>query len=89
MSQPSDPAPSQGRNCSACGTPLHARSVQVARIGGTKGFLHSMLGGLDDLDEVVVDVQAVACPKCRRVEIRVVHDMEGALTKLFPDIDLL
>ena len=62
--------PSTGK-CLACGTPLVTIGAEKFRVGGTTGGWKLVFGEWAELGEDMLHMEVFACPKCRRVELRV------------------
>ncbi len=64
-------APAWG-DCLRCGTPLQPVGIESFRVGGTSGGWKLLpFGGLGELSEDLLDFEVFACPRCRKVELRV------------------
>ncbi len=62
--------------CLGCGTPLNPIGTAPFRVGGTPGGDKLLLGELAELGEDLVTFEVLACPRCRRVELRVPRNPE-------------
>jgi hypothetical protein len=60
--------------CVRCGTPLQSIGVEQFRVGGTSGGWKLLFGEWAELGEDMLPLDVLACPKCRRVEMRVPSD---------------
>jgi hypothetical protein len=69
MDQPV-PDPTAGP-CPNCGGPLSSIGVEHFRTGGTSGGWKLLFGEWAELGENMIDLEVLACPKCRRVEFRI------------------
>ncbi len=56
--------------CLACGTILQSMGTEQFRVGGTSGGWHLLLGNWAELGEGMLPLEVLACPSCRRVELR-------------------
>jgi hypothetical protein len=57
--------------CLRCGGPLVSMGVQELRVGGTTGGWKLLFGEWAELGEGFLLLEALACGRCRRVELRV------------------
>jgi hypothetical protein len=65
-------SPAQGPDpCLACGTSLDRMGVEEFRTGGTSGGWMLLFGEWAELGEGMLPLEVLACPACRRVELRV------------------
>ena len=60
--------PSDG--CLRCGAELHSLGETALRTGGSGGALKLIFGELAELGEGTMNVEMLACPRCRRLELR-------------------
>ncbi len=58
-------------DCLRCGRPLDAIGVEEFRVGGTSGGWKLIFGELAELGEDKLEFEILACPGCRKVELRV------------------
>jgi len=63
------PAPT-GEMCLRCGKELHALGEIELRTGGTTGAWKLLFGEWAELGEGKMRVDVLACPACRRLELR-------------------
>jgi hypothetical protein len=71
MGKDEDASPANYGNCLRCGEPLNAVGVEEFRVGGTSGGWKLLFGELAELGEDKLEFEILACPKCRKVELRV------------------
>jgi hypothetical protein len=57
--------------CLRCRTPLNSIGVEQFRVGGTSGGWKLLLGEWAEVGEGMLSLDVLACPKCRKVEMRV------------------
>jgi hypothetical protein len=57
--------------CVRCGGQLTSMGVEQFRVGGTSGGWKMVFGELAELGEGILELEALACSQCRRVELRV------------------
>jgi hypothetical protein len=57
--------------CLRCGTALRSVGVEQFRVGGTSGGWKLLLGEWAEVSEEMLSFDVLACPKCRKVEMRV------------------
>jgi hypothetical protein len=57
--------------CLRCGGPLESMGVQDLRVGGTSGGWKLLFGEWAELGEGFLQLEALACGRCRHVELRV------------------
>ena len=57
--------------CLRCGTELHSIGVEQFRVGGTSGGWKLLFGEWAEVSEEMLSLDVLACPKCRKVEMRV------------------
>ena len=57
--------------CVRCGGQLGALGVEHFRVGGVTGGWAALLGNWAEVGEGLLDMEVLACRKCRRVELRV------------------
>ena len=65
-----DPAAPKSGSCLGCGGDLYSLGVDRLRVGGSSAGAHVLLGDWAELGERMLDVEFLACPQCRRVELR-------------------
>ena len=58
-------------NCLRCGEAVAPIGVERFRVGGTSGGWKMLFGELAELGEGMIDFEIFACPRCRKVELRV------------------
>lgn len=63
-------APRGANDCVACGTALELLGVEDFRVGGTGGSWKLVFGEWAELGEDMLPLHVLACPSCRRVELR-------------------
>ena len=66
--QPQDPGYS---HCLRCGEAVELMGVERFRVGGTSGGWKLLFGEWAELGEGMIDFEIFACPRCRKVELRV------------------
>ncbi len=57
--------------CLRCGGPLTWMGVEQFRVGGTGGGWKLLFAEFAELGESMLPLEAFACERCRRVELRV------------------
>ena len=57
--------------CLRCGTALHSIGIEQFRIGGTSGGWKLLFGEWAEVGEEMLSLDVLACPRCRKVELRV------------------
>jgi hypothetical protein len=57
--------------CLRCGGPLESMGVQELRVGGSTGGWKLLFGEWAELGEGFLTLEALACGRCRHVELRV------------------
>jgi hypothetical protein len=67
MSDRSQPA---GEPCLRCRTELQSLGLTELRTGGSGGAWKLIFGELAELGEGTMKVEMLACPQCRRLELR-------------------
>ena len=68
----SEPAVDSGYgDCLRCGVALKAVGIESFRVGGTSGGWKMIFGEWAELGEGMIDFEILACPTCRKVELRV------------------
>jgi hypothetical protein len=60
--------------CLRCGTTLHSIGIEQFRVGGTSGGWKLLFGEWAEVSEEMLSLDVLACPKCRKVEMRVPSD---------------
>lgn len=58
-------------NCLRCGVAVELVGIESFRVGGTSGGWKMLFGELAELGEGMMDFEVFACPRCRKVELRV------------------
>jgi hypothetical protein len=58
-------------HCLRCEEPLQAIGIEKFRVGGTSGGWKMLFGELAELGEGMMEFEIFACPRCRKVELRV------------------
>jgi hypothetical protein len=71
MTTPSDNGPAVADTCLRCGSDLRSIGVEDFRTGGTTGGWKLVFGEWAELGEQMLRLEVLACPQCRRVELRV------------------
>ena len=66
----SDEPRSPGNACLRCGAELHSLGHTALRTGGSGGAWKLIFGELAELGEGTMNVEMLACPRCRRLELR-------------------
>ena len=64
-----EPRPT-GDACLRCGTALHPLGETDLRTGGSRGAWKLIFGEWAELGEGTMKVELLACPRCRRLELR-------------------
>jgi hypothetical protein len=64
-----EPAPI-GEACLRCRTELHSLGETSLRTGGSRGAWKLIFGEWAELGEGTMRVELLACPGCRRLELR-------------------
>jgi len=59
-----------GDTCLRCGAELHALGETDLRTGGSRGAWKLIFGEWAELGEGTMKVELLACPRCRRLELR-------------------
>jgi hypothetical protein len=57
--------------CASCATALQSIGVEQFRVGGSSGGWKLLFGEWAELGEEMLSLEVLACPACRRVELRV------------------
>jgi hypothetical protein len=57
--------------CLRCGAALRSIGTEQFRIGGTSGGWKLVFGEMAELGEGLLSLDVLACPQCRKVEMRV------------------
>jgi DNA-directed RNA polymerase subunit RPC12/RpoP len=57
--------------CLRCGTELHFFGKEQFRVGGTSGGWKLLFGEWAEVSEEMLTLEMYACPRCRKVELRV------------------
>jgi hypothetical protein len=57
--------------CLRCGTQLQSIGIEQFRVGGSSGGWKLLFGEWAELGEGLLSLDVLACPSCRKVEIRV------------------
>lgn len=63
--------PVGANECLRCGTDLKSIGVEEFRVGGTTGGWKLLFGELAELGEGMMNLEILACERCRKVELRV------------------
>lgn len=58
--------------CLRCGTAFESMGVEQFRVGGSTGGWKLLFGEWAELGEGMLPFELLACPSCRRVELRAV-----------------
>ena len=66
----SDEPQAPGDACLRCGAELHSLGKTALRTGGSGGAWKLIFGELAELGERTMNVEMLACPRCRRLELR-------------------
>jgi len=66
----SDEPQTPGDACLRCGAELHSLGETALRTGGSGGAWKLIFGELAELGEGTMNVEMLACPRCRRLELR-------------------
>ena len=56
--------------CLRCGAELHSLGATALRTGGSGGAWKLIFGELAELGKGTMNVEMHACPRCRRLELR-------------------
>ena len=62
--------PARPDACLGCGSGLQSMGVEAFRVGGTSGGWKMLFGEWAELGEGMLSFEVLACPQCRRVELR-------------------
>jgi len=65
-----DDSRASGDACVRCGGQLHSLGETALRTGGSRGAWKLIFGELAELREGTMNVEMLACPRCRRLELR-------------------
>lgn len=57
--------------CLRCGGPLSPMGREKFRVGGTSGGWKLLFGEWAELGEDMLELEVLACGRCRKVELRV------------------
>ena len=57
--------------CLRCGGSLKSIGVEQFRVGGSSGGWKMVFGEWAELGEELLSLEVLACPQCRKVEMRV------------------
>ena len=57
--------------CLRCGTELRLMGTEQFRVGGTSGGWKLLFGEWAEVGEDMLTLDVYACPRCRKVELRV------------------
>ena len=57
--------------CLRCGTQIKSIGVEQFRVGGSSGGWKLVFGEWAELGEDLLSLEVLACPQCRKVELRV------------------
>ena len=57
--------------CLRCGTELQSIGTEQFRVGGTSGGWKLLFGEWAEVGEEMLTLEVLACPSCRKVELRV------------------
>lgn len=60
--------------CARCSTEVQSIGVEEFRVGGTSGGWKMLFGEWAELGEQMLSLEVLACPACRRVELRIPAD---------------
>jgi len=71
MDRPSQTATRGPDECLGCGATLSSMGTERFRTGGTGGGWKLLFGEWAELGEEMLPLEVLACPSCRRVELRV------------------
>ncbi len=66
----SDDSRALGDSCLRCGGQLQSLGETVLRTGGSRGAWKLIFGELAELGEGTMKIDMLACPRCRRLELR-------------------
>jgi hypothetical protein len=66
----SDVRDASGERCLRCGSELHSLGETDLRTGGSRGAWKLIFGEWAELGEGTMRVELLACPQCRRLELR-------------------
>jgi len=69
--QSREPRDANYGNCLRCGTALQPVGLEKFRVGGTSGGWKLLFGEFAELGEGMMEFEIFACPRCRKVELRV------------------
>lgn len=61
----------KGDTCLRCGTELTSIGIETFRTGGSSGGWKLIFGEWAELGEELLELEVLACPRCRKVEMRV------------------
>jgi hypothetical protein len=64
-----EPRPT-GEACLRCRTELHSLGETDLRTGGSRGAWKLIFGEWAELGEGTMKVEVLACPRCRRLELK-------------------
>lgn len=59
--------------CLRCGAPIQSMGVEEFRVGGTTGGWKLLFGEFAELGEGKLNLEALACGSCGKVELRAPH----------------
>lgn len=62
--------PRDANACLRCGGPLASMGIQELRVGGSSGGWKLLFGEWAELGEGLLQLEALACGRCRHVEFR-------------------
>ena len=65
-----DAGADKAMSCLGCRTRLDALGIRDFRFGGMTGGVKLLLGEWAELNEETLRLEVLACPDCRRVELR-------------------
>ena len=57
--------------CLRCGTALQFVGAEQFRVGGTSGGWKLLVGEWAEVGEEMLKLDVLACPSCRKIELRV------------------
>ena len=63
--------PADPNACLRCGTALQSIGTEDFRVGGTSGGWKLLFGEWAEVGEDMLTLEVLACPNCRKVELRV------------------
>jgi hypothetical protein len=66
----SDEPEATAEPCLRCGTELRSLGATTLRTGGSRGAWKLIFGEWAELGEGTMNVELLACPQCRRLELR-------------------